>query len=1063
MTTLSDPTQIYQTGFDSNTNLFFYLNNITGESSWEEPEELRLPDGYQRGFDASTGRVYYGNVNTGEVSWEFPVQQQQQQQANVWEVTTDNEGRTFYFNTITEESQWDPPPELVRLSDEQNSPNQQQQVRPVSSGSGGSRPGSKRRRRRRKREGTPGSHHEDQLPVADDGNNPANWEINQDEEGVTFYYNLITGQTQWDEPEALQLPSGWVMEIDEASGNEFYFNDNTGESSWERPVRQYRPGSKKGKIRSNKSKNNVDISQMTEKQIEALDWEISKDGAGNPIYINIKSGEMVMEKPQCLVNSEDEHDNMDDGPTVSPEEQRLKEMSEEDWELVRENSEVKSVWGDWETYIHKGKPEKYDDIQKKEFEKRVKLVAKQREQMLEVREKRLKETKKRREEEDKKAAKMTLRMKRDLAKKREKEDQEEEKIQQEEDEASVPEPQLVYPPVAKDFQFWYHIKDDRCTYEDPILLGWSDGSTDGDESTDAPSDYETAEERQKREELEDKLNGKVEEVKELNQIFESIENEEEKEGYEDIDEKDAKRKNEISSKIVELKKEINKINESIKDVKEAWIRELEEIEEQEKLAGGGKKSDEDEGKKKDESKDAEDGKPKRRRRIKRRVRPRKDHYGDWRPIPKPPIRRTDKMVNRCFSHRQRYLDLTRQNLTKLPKRILTQTRSVVKHISFVGNSLKNITNDEINDFFTPMKNIHVLDFNRNFLKHLPQDIFKLKTLYALSCGHNKLEDIPNSLFLITNLTALSFNQNSLQRIDAELGVQTMRVYKVWEMNIGGLTNLTSLNLANNQFSTLPTHHESQQRDAQFGDLKALTHLNLSVNKFEQLPDEEFSRLISLTDLNFNENLFETFPSSICELSCMEKLYFAYNKLQNVHDNIGNLRHLQTLVLKNNHIVDLPNSFRNCNSLKILDISFNDIVVLPDFVKMNLLEELHCEHNQIERIPDSISGLKSLNLLNASHNKIEWMSPKIKSIKNVVSINLSYNNINHDGFPYQSFEALIKLTTLNLSHNEIKEIPNGRYNDNFYIYIYMYLTMIYFHIFYRMGGFPNNITTLRFII
>ena len=42
----------------------------------------------------------------------------------------------------------------------------------------------------------------------------------------TFYYNLITGQTQWDEPEALQLPPGWVMEIDEQSGNEFYFNDD---------------------------------------------------------------------------------------------------------------------------------------------------------------------------------------------------------------------------------------------------------------------------------------------------------------------------------------------------------------------------------------------------------------------------------------------------------------------------------------------------------------------------------------------------------------------------------------------------------------------------------------------------------------------------------------------------------------------------------------------------------------------------------------------------------------------------------------------------------------------
>ena len=141
---------------------------------------------------------------------------------------------------------------------------------------------------------------------------------------------------------------------------------------------------------------------------------------------------------------------------------------------------------------------------------------------------------------------------------------------------------------------------------------------------------------------------------------------------------------------------------------------------------------------------------------------------------------------------------------KLPKRILSQTHTVVKHISFVGNSLKKITNEDINDMFVPMKQITVLDFNRNFLKRLPSDIFKLKSLRAISCGFNRLEGLPTSMFLLTNLTALSFNQNSIKELGAELGVQTMRNYKVWEINIGGLTNLTSLNLANNEFSTLPT-------------------------------------------------------------------------------------------------------------------------------------------------------------------------------------------------------------------------------------------------------------------
>ena len=1028
MATLSDPTQTYQTGFDPNTGLFFYLNNLTGETSWEEPEALRLPQNYQRGFDVNTGRVYYGNALTGEVSWEFPVQQQQQERGggSVWEVNVDADGVTFYYNTITQESQWDPPPELAQ---EQNFFDQQQDSRPLSRGSSGppgSRPGSKKRRRRRKRAGTPGSQQEDEAPMLNDNDNPANWEINQDDDGRTFYYNLITGQTQWDEPEALQLPPGWVMEIDEQSGNEFYFNDDTGESSWERPMRK--PSGNNGRKKRGSggnagSKMEMDRSEMTEKQIQALDWEISKDGAGNPIYINIKTGEMEMEKPECLVSSEDENEE-DEGEVISEEEQGLRAMTEDDWELVRENSEVTFVWGDWETYIHLGKPEKYDAVQKKEYEKRIKEMEKKREEMLEVRAKRLKDTEKRREEEDKKMAKMTLRMKRELAKKREKENQEEEKIQQEEDEAAVPDPQKKYPPVVKGFKFWYHIKEDRCTYEDPILLGWSDGSTDGDESTDAPSDYETTEEKTKREELEAELNVKIEEVKELNEAFETIENEEEKDDYEDVDGKDAERKKELSTKIVEFNKEINEIHQKIKEVKEAWIRALEEQEEQDKLAGK-KMEEEDEGKKKEESKIGEDGKPIRRRRIKRRVRPRRDHYGDWRPIPKPPIRRTDKKVNRCFSHPQRYLDLTRQNLIKLPKRILKQTHSVVKHIAFVGNSLKKISNDDINNMFVPMRNINVLDLNRNFLKHLPSDIYKLKTLRAISCGYIKLEEIPNSIFLLTNLTALSFNQNSLHKFDAELGVQTMRVYKVWEINIGGLTNLTSLNLANNQFSTLPTHHESQQRDAQFGDLKALTYLNFSVNKFEQLPDEEFSRLVSLTDLNFNENLFETMPSSICELRCMEKLYFAYNRLHSIHDNIGNLKYLRKLILKKNQLVELPNSFRNCESLTLLDVSFNNLTVLPDFVKMDSLVDLNFQNNEIERIPDSFSGLKSLQILNGSHNKLEWISPKIKAMRKIIDIDLSYNTIVHDGLPAKSFESMIELKKLNLTHNEIKEVPNGK--------------------------------------
>ena len=38
----------------------------------------------------------------------------------------------------------------------------------------------------------------------------------------------------------------------------------------------------------------------------------------------------------------------------------IESISDEDWELIRNNSEVTAVWGNWETYKHLGKPENFD-------------------------------------------------------------------------------------------------------------------------------------------------------------------------------------------------------------------------------------------------------------------------------------------------------------------------------------------------------------------------------------------------------------------------------------------------------------------------------------------------------------------------------------------------------------------------------------------------------------------------------------------------------------------------------------------------------------------------------
>ena len=124
---------------------------------------------------------------------------------NGWVASVDQAtGQTFYLNEQTGESQWEPPPQA------QASP-----------------------------------------PVATQGG----WVASVDPAtGQTFYQNELTGESQWEPPPQAQASpsvatqgwappsvvtqSGWVAQVDQASGQTYYLNEQTGESSWEPPPQQ---------------------------------------------------------------------------------------------------------------------------------------------------------------------------------------------------------------------------------------------------------------------------------------------------------------------------------------------------------------------------------------------------------------------------------------------------------------------------------------------------------------------------------------------------------------------------------------------------------------------------------------------------------------------------------------------------------------------------------------------------------------------------------------------------------------------------------------------------------
>jgi len=55
------------------------------------------------------------------------------------------------------------------------------------------------------------------------------WDPQVDQDGNTYYYNVITGETKWS-----LLDEEW-QEADDGNGNIYYYNAVSGETSWDLP------------------------------------------------------------------------------------------------------------------------------------------------------------------------------------------------------------------------------------------------------------------------------------------------------------------------------------------------------------------------------------------------------------------------------------------------------------------------------------------------------------------------------------------------------------------------------------------------------------------------------------------------------------------------------------------------------------------------------------------------------------------------------------------------------------------------------------------------------------
>ena len=122
------------------------------------------------------------------------------------------------------------------------------------------------------------------------------------------------------------------------------------------------------------------------------------------------------------------------------------------------------------------------------------------------------------------------------------------------------------------------------------------------------------------------------------------------------------------------------------------------------------------------------------------------------------------------------------------------------------------------------------------------------------------------------------------------------------------------------------------------ELTNLTFLNLNENELSTIPDA-INKLIDLTALGVGGNQFTTFPEAFAKLNNLQVLALWGNKLTTLPEDIGKLTNLQTLLLEENQLTALPESIGNLTKLDVLTLDENKFQVGAEIYKLPPKEQI----------------------------------------------------------------------------------------------------------------------------
>ncbi|XP_022135402.1 plant intracellular Ras-group-related LRR protein 6 [Momordica charantia] len=186
------------------------------------------------------------------------------------------------------------------------------------------------------------------------------------------------------------------------------------------------------------------------------------------------------------------------------------------------------------------------------------------------------------------------------------------------------------------------------------------------------------------------------------------------------------------------------------------------------------------------------------------------------------------------------------------------------------------------------------------------------------------------------------------------------------------------------------------------NLAAISHLDLSNNNLQMIPESLTARLLNLVAFDVHSNQLKSLPNSI---GCLSKL-----KILNLSGNL---------------IASLPSTIDNCKSLEELNANFNQLTRLPDTIGFELtnLKKLTVNSNKLAFLPHTLSHLTALRVLDTHLNCLRSLPDDLENLINLQVLNVSQNFQFLQALPY-SIGLLISLVELDVSYNKITALPDS---------------------------------------